>query len=128
MILYGNNRLLQKNYRRIFENCKSYNIKKKCRKFVWDKKCENNFNKLKGLLTTAPILKIAYPKKYFVICTNACNKGLGGVLTQEGHVIAYELRNLKTHEKNYTTYDLELVAIIHALKIWCHHLIGKSFF
>ena len=73
--------------------------------------------KLKELLTTAPILKIAYPNKEFVVCTDACNEGLGGVLTQEGHVIAYESWKLKTHENNYATYDLELAAIIHALKI-----------
>ena len=62
------------------------------------------------------------------MCIDACNEGLGGVLTQEGHAIMYESRNLKTHEKNYATYDLELAAIIHALNMWCHHLIGKRFF
>ena len=49
------------------------------------------------------------------------------MLTQEGHAIAYESRKLKIHEKNYATYDLELAAIIHALKMWRHHLIGKIF-
>ena len=61
------------------------------------------------------------------MCTDACNDGLGGVLTQEGHVIAYESRKLKIHEKNYAAYDLELDSIIHALKMWCHHLIGRNF-
>ena len=61
------------------------------------------------------------------MCTDACNEGLGGVLTQEGHVIAYESMKLKTREKNYATYDLEMVSIIHALKMWRHHLIGKIF-
>ena len=65
--------------------------------------------------------------KYFIVCTDACNDGLGGVLTQEGHAIAYESRKLKIHEKNYATYDLKLVAVIHALKMWCHHLIGRKF-
>ena len=65
--------------------------------------------------------------KYFVVCTDACNEGLGEVLTQKGHVIVYELRKLKTHENNYETYDLELHSIIHDLKMWCHHLIGKIF-
>ena len=90
-------------------------------------KCEEGFNKLKELLTTAPILKIADLDKDFIVCTNACNEGLGGVLTQEGHAIAYESRKLKTHENNYATYDLELDAIIHALKMWRRHLIGKIF-
>ena len=62
------------------------------------------------------------------MCTDACNEGLGGVLTQQGHVIAYESRKLKIYEKNCATYELELVSIIHALKMWCHHLIGKWFF
>ena len=60
------------------------------------------------------------------MCTDACNDGLGSVLTQEGHVIAYESRKLKIHEKNYATYDLELVVVIHALKRWRHHLIGRK--
>ena len=67
------------------------------------------------------------PDKNFVVCTDACNEGLGGVITKEGHIIAYESRKLKTHENNYATYDLELAAIIHALKMWRHHLIGKIF-
>ena len=81
---------------------------------------------MKNLLTSAPILRIADPNKEFVVCTDSCNEGLGGVLTQEGHVIAYESRKLKIHEKNYATYDLELAAVIHALKMWQHHLIGRK--
>ena len=65
-------------------------------------------------------------KKGFIVCTEACNEALGGVLTQ-GDVISYESRKLQTHENNYATYDLELASIIHSLKIWCHHLIGKYF-
>ena len=61
------------------------------------------------------------------MCTNACNDGLGGVLNQEGHVITYESRKLKIHENNYATYDLELAVVIHALKMWHHHLIGRKF-
>jgi len=82
---------------------------------------------LKELLTTAPILKIIDPHKDFVVCTDACNEGLGGVVIQEDHVMAYESRKLKKHEKNYATYDLELAAIIHALKMWRHYLIGRRF-
>ena len=61
-------------------------LQKKGKIFVWDLKCEEIFNKLKELLTAAPILKITYLDKDFVVCTDACNEGLGGVLTQEGHV------------------------------------------
>ena len=102
-------------------------LQKKGKKFVWDQKCEEHFNKLKGFLTTTLILRITDPNKDFVVCTDACNDGLGGVLTQEGHVIAYESRKLKIHEKNYATYDLELASVIHALKMWCHHLIWRKF-
>jgi hypothetical protein len=49
---------------------------------------------------------------------DACKEGLGGVLMQENYVVAYESRKLKEHENNYATHDLELVAIIHALKMW----------
>ena len=102
-------------------------LQKKGKKFDWNQKCEGIFKKLKTSLTTAPILKIVDPNKDFIVCTDACNDGLGGVLTQEGHVIAYESRKLKIHEKIYATYDLELAAIIHALKMWRHHLIRRKF-
>ena len=102
-------------------------LQKKGKKFDWNQKCEEIFRKLKNLLTSAPILRIAYPNKDFVVCIDACNDGLGEVLTQEGHVIAYESRKLKIHKKNYATYDLELAAVIHALKMWHHHLIGRKF-
>ena len=67
------------------------------------------------------------PNKDFIVCTDICNDGLGGVLTQEGHIIAYVSRKLNIHEKNYVTYDLELVVVMHSLKMWCHHLIRRNF-
>ena len=91
-------------------------MQKKGKKFEWTKKCEESFNKLKHILTTTPILKIVDPFKDFVVSNDACNEGLGGVLLQDNYVVAYESRNLKYHEKNYVTHDLELTAIIHALK------------
>ena len=102
-------------------------LQKKGKKFEQSKKCEDSFKKLKTLLTTAPILRIDDPNKDFIVCTDASNDGLGGFLTQEGHIITYESRKLKIHEKNYATYDLELVVFIHALKMWHHHLIGRKF-
>jgi len=102
-------------------------LKKKGKKYEWSEKCEESFKRLKELLTTTPILKIVDPHKDFVVCTDACNEGLGGVLIQEGHVIPYESRKLKTHEKNYATYDLELAAIIHVVRMWRHYLIGRRF-
>jgi hypothetical protein len=102
-------------------------LQKKGIKFEWTVECEENFNLLKELLTSAPILKIVDPNENFVVCTDACKEGLGGVLTQNGHVIGYESINIKEHERNYATHDLELVAIVHALKMWRHYLMGKRF-
>jgi hypothetical protein len=73
---------------------------------------------LKELLTSAPILKVADPDKDFTVCVDASKEELDGVLTQEGHVICYESRKLKEHKRNYVTHDLELAAVIHALKMW----------
>ena len=101
-------------------------LQNKGKKFEWTKKCEEIFNKLKHLLNTAPILKIVDPFKDFVVSTDAFNEGLGGVLLQDNYVVAYESIKLKYHEKNYVTRDLELAAIIHALKMWQHYLIGKK--
>jgi ribonuclease HI len=62
--------------------------------------------------------------KSFDIYCDASKQGLGCVLMQEGHVIAYASRQLRKHEQNYPTHDLELAAVIHALKIWRHYLLG----
>ncbi|KAG8503904.1 hypothetical protein CXB51_001877 [Gossypium anomalum] len=94
-------------------------------KFEWTEKCQQSFDKLKTLLTKAPVLVQPEPGKEFVIYSDASMNGLGCVLMQEGKVIAYASRQLKPHEKNYPTHDLELAAIIFALKIWRHHLYGE---
>jgi hypothetical protein len=59
-------------------------LQRKEKKFQWTEECESIFQRLKQLLTSAPILKIADPNKDYVVCTNACKEGLGGVLSQEG--------------------------------------------
>ena len=74
-------------------------FQKKGIKFEWTPRCEESFQQLKSILSSAPILKIVDPEKYFVVCTDACNRGLGGVLMQENHVVCYESRKLKEHEK-----------------------------
>ena len=96
-------------------------------RFEWTPKFEGSFPQLKNLLTSAPILKIADPKKEFVVCTDACGQGFGGFLMQDRNVVCYESRKLKYHEKNYVIHDLELAAIIHALKMWRHYLMGRKF-
>ena len=82
---------------------------------------------MKNLLTIAPVLKVVYLEKYFVVCTDVCEQGLGGVLMQDNHMICYESRKLKEREKNYATHDLELAAIVYALRMWRHYLMGRIF-
>ena len=77
-------------------------------------------------MTTAPVLALPEPHKPFVVFSDASKFGLGCVLMQEGGVVAYASRQLKDHEKNYPTHDLELAAIVFALKIWRHFLYGEA--
>jgi hypothetical protein len=99
---------------------------KKGVKFSWDQKCEEAFHTLRAHLTTAPVLAQPDVSKPFDIYCDASGIGLGCVLMQDNRVIAYASRALKTHEENYPTHDLELAAVIHALKIWRHHLMGTK--
>ena len=73
----------------------------------------------------APVLATPDIHKEFVIYCDASRTGLGGVLMQEGRVVAYLSRQLRPHEENYATLDLELAAVVHALKTWRHYLLGK---
>jgi hypothetical protein len=119
-------------YRRFIKDfskigCPITALQKKGTKFLWTQQCEERFQTLKHLLTHAPVLKIADPEADFLVCTDACKEGLGGVLMQEGKVICYESRKLNEHEVNYVTHDLELAAIVHALKMWRHYLLGRKF-
>jgi hypothetical protein len=98
---------------------------KKGKKFEWTEKCEESFQELKKRLVSAPILTMPDVTKDFVIYCDASKLGLGSVLMQEGKVIAYLSRQLKPHEENYPTHDLELAAVVHALKTWRHYLIGN---
>jgi hypothetical protein len=82
---------------------------------------------LKQLLTSAPILRIVYLNEYFMVFTDAHKEGLGGVLGQNGFVICLESIKLKENERLYATHDLELGAIVHALKKWRNYLMGKRF-
>jgi hypothetical protein len=99
-------------------------LQKKNKKFVWTEKCAEAFRRLKALLTTTPILKVPDIDADFLVCTDASKEGLGGVLMQDGRVIAYISRKLRRHEENYATHDLELLAIVYALKVWRHYLVG----
>jgi hypothetical protein len=100
-------------------------LRKKGVKFIWISECEERFQEIKIFLTNATVLNITNPTKDFIVCTDACKEGLGGVLMQEGHVICYESKKLNEHEVNYVTHDMELDAIVHSLKMWRHYLLGR---
>jgi ribonuclease HI len=84
------------------------------------------FQELKRRLVIAPVLTLPMESVGYVVYTDASKKGLGCVLMQQGRVVANASRQLKNHEKNYPTHDLELVAIVYALKIWRHYLYGDK--
>jgi hypothetical protein len=102
-------------------------LQKKGAKFTWTQECEEIFQSLKHPLTHAPVLKIVDPENDFLVCTDACKEGLGEVLMQGESVVCYESRKLNEHEVNYVTHDLELAAIVHALKMWRHYFLGRKF-
>ena len=102
-------------------------LQKKNKKFIWIERCEEAFAKLKQLLTTAPVLKVPDMDQDFLVCTNALKEGLGGVMMQEGRVIAYSSRKLRPHEENYATHYLELAVVVYALRLWRHYLVGMKF-
>ena len=96
-------------------------------KFDWDDRCEVAFQELKRRLTSAPILIVPERGQGYTVYCDASSAGMGCVLMQSGRVVAYGSRQLKNHEQNYPTHDLELVAVVFALNIWRHYLYGKEF-
>ncbi|WVZ84302.1 hypothetical protein U9M48_031349 [Paspalum notatum var. saurae] len=94
-------------------------------KFTWGPECDQAFQTLKTLLTTAPVLVQPDVSKPFEVYCDASGIGLGCVLMQERRVVAYATRQLKKHEEHYPTHDLEQTAVVHALKIWHHYLLGN---
>ncbi|GKB86837.1 putative reverse transcriptase domain-containing protein [Tanacetum coccineum] len=97
-------------------------LTQKCKVFDWGKEQELAFQTLKDKLCNAPVLALSDGQEDFMEYCDASGIGLGYVLMQRGKVIAYASRQLKIHEKNYTTHDLELGAVVFALKIWRHYL------
>jgi hypothetical protein len=97
---------------------------KKGAKFDWGQKCEDAFHTLRQHLTTTPVLARPDNSKPFDVYCDASSTGLSCVLMQDNRVIAYASRALRPHEQNYPTHDLELVAVVHALKMWRHYLMG----
>jgi hypothetical protein len=94
-------------------------------KFDWSLRCNEAFEQLKTLLTIAPVLAQPDIEKSYDVYCDASGIGLGCVLMQEGRVIAYASRQLHRHEEHYPTHDLELAAVVHALEIRRHYLLGN---
>ncbi|WVZ63483.1 LOW QUALITY PROTEIN: hypothetical protein U9M48_013110, partial [Paspalum notatum var. saurae] len=117
-------------YRRFIENFSKIakpmtSLLKKDAEFRWTIAQKVAFDELKKRLTTAPVLALPDQQKKFIVYCDASRDGLGCVLMQEGKMIAYASRQLRKHELNYPTHELELAAVVHALKIWRHYLYGQ---
>ncbi|GJY06075.1 putative reverse transcriptase domain-containing protein [Tanacetum coccineum] len=95
-------------------------------KFDWGDKQEAAFQLLKQKLCSAPILALPEEREDFVVYCDASHKGLGAVLMQREKVISYASRQLKIHEKNYTTHDLELRSVVFSLKLWRHYFTARK--
>ena len=95
-------------------------------KFEWDDKCQFSFERLKEVLVEAPVLIHPTPGRDYTMYGDASRIGLGCVLIQDGKVVAYASRQLKPHEQNYPTHDLELAAVVFTLKIWRHYFYGEK--
>ncbi|GJY30669.1 hypothetical protein Tco_0414164 [Tanacetum coccineum] len=121
------NWVLSKIHRGIFFDFKTtYQPNAKNKKYEWGEEEEEAFQMLKQKLCSAPILALPEGTKDFVVYCDASIKGFGAVLMQREKVIAYASRQLKKHEENYTTHDLELGAVVFALRLWRHYLYGTK--
>ncbi|GJS65904.1 putative reverse transcriptase domain-containing protein [Tanacetum coccineum] len=109
-----------------FSSCSLTKLTQKSVKFDWGEKAETAFQLLKQKLCSASILALPEGSENFVVYCDALHKWLGVVLMQKEKVIAYASCQLKVHEKNYTTHDLELGAVVFALKMWRHYLYGTK--
>lgn len=109
-------------YKRFIQNFSTIatqltSLTKKEKNFLWNAKCEDNFQTLKNCMTTIPILTLPQRVEGFVIYTNASNQDYGALLMEQRKVIAYTSRQLIVHEKNYPTHDLKLEVVVFALKV-----------
>ncbi|GKF01974.1 putative reverse transcriptase domain-containing protein, partial [Tanacetum coccineum] len=108
-----------------FSKCEFW-LQEKKQKYEWGVEQEEAFQTLKENLCNTPILSLPDGTNDFVVYYDASNQGFGCVLMQRSKVIAYASRQLKIHEKNYTTHDSELGVVVFALKTWRHYLYGMK--
>ena len=116
-------------YRRFIRDCSKIvvpltRLTRKGVTFSWGREQQTSFETLRQRLCEAPVLAFPEGMEDFVVYCDASILGLGAVLMQRGHVIAYASRQLKPRETRYPTHDLELGAVVLALKIWRHYLYG----
>ena len=108
-------------YRRFIENFSKIakpmrELLKKDTKFQWTEECEASFQELKKHLVTSPVLILLDQCKDYEVYCDASRRGVVAVLMQQGRVVSYASRQLRLHELNYATHDLELAVVVHALK------------
>ena len=114
-------------HRRVFKDSRTTALlTRKGVKFEWTDRCEESFQTLKEKLMSAPVLTFPEGNKGFEVYSDASHQGLGCVLMQHKRVVAYASRQLKEHELNYPTHDLELAAVIFSFKTWRHYLYGAT--
>ncbi|KAK8586224.1 hypothetical protein V6N13_130745 [Hibiscus sabdariffa] len=100
---------------------------KKDKEWDWSRECQAAFEKLKEAMVSEPVLKLPDYAKPFEVHTDASDVAIGGVLMQEGHLIAFESRKLNETERRYTVQEKEMTAVVHYLRIWRHYLLGSHF-
>ena len=116
-------------YRRFIQNFSKIavpltKLTRKSEPYVWGEAQQSAFDQLRQKLCEAPVLTLPEGVEDMIVYCDASRHGLGCVLMQRGKVIVYASRQLKPHESNYPTHDLELAAVVFALKIWKHYLYG----
>ncbi|KAF8093517.1 hypothetical protein N665_0383s0143 [Sinapis alba] len=95
-------------------------------KFAWSNECEKCLSAMKDMLTSTPVLVLPEDNKPYVVYTDASITGLGCMLTHHKKVTVYASRQLKKHEGNYPTHNLEMAAVVFTLKIWRSYLYGAN--
>lgn len=95
--------------------------------FCWNEEAQRALDELKTRLCNAPVLALPQFDKSFVVETDACGHGIGAVLMQEGHPLAYISRQLKGKQLHLSIYEKELLAVVFAVQKWCHYLLTNHF-
>ncbi|KAL5509717.1 hypothetical protein EMCRGX_G005135 [Ephydatia muelleri] len=102
-----------------------HHLTQKAVEFNWEENCQQSFQVLKDALTQAPVLCYPCFKKGFTLQTDASAVGIGAVLEQEGHVIAYASRSLTPPERQYSVIERQCLAVVFAVKHFRHYLLGR---